>query len=111
MLKLYYHLKEINNQITHREIIFKPKGAGHYKAVLTYTFGDLSNITEFVNEKKMLLKAFSKSVQKEQIAIENKFIAEVTALRLEALLTNQADLYSLLLNRPIIGEFKAYIVE
>lgn len=106
----YFHILESNDTILENKIIFKPKGPCLFEAELKYQCGDLSITQWFESGKKMKVKDFMKAVRDIQIVIEWHFFNTVTARRLEALLNQNDELHAQLLNQPLIGEFKAWVL-
>src|SRR6218665_3679951 len=108
--QIYYRVTEINNVITERNIIFKPKGPGLYIAELTYTFGEFKITQEYRNDHRLPVGKFGRWVQRYQVEIERKFMNVVTAMRLEAELNGDKELHHKLLEQPVIGTFRAWVL-
>ena len=109
--KLFYSIAETNHQITHKEVFFNPRGMCVFKGELEYRFGNLVSKVILESGKKTTRQKFAVFTQKHLNDTEKEFIAKVTALRLEAVLSGDAALLESLNNEPIHGSYKAYVVE
>jgi hypothetical protein len=107
---IFYSTAEVNHKISHRTILFKPKGMCKFKAELTYKFMDIVYSYILETDYKVTRQKFAIFTKKHLDKIEKEFFHHVYALKFQALLDNDINLLNSLNDTPAVGEYRAYVL-